>query len=108
MTQVDHLLVVSDASSRGVLTAARIASLIKPLQLEVIHLWLLVNRAPKPVPQVLDEYVREVCRKEGLDFLGYLPESPEIFEKEIKREPLLDLPRETEVVGEALPVSKRC
>ncbi len=101
MRQVDHLLVVSDASSRGVLTASRIAALIEPLQLEVDHVWLLVNRAPQQVPQALDEYVKEICAQSGLSFLGYLPESQEIFEREVKREPLLDLPKDTPVVEQA-------
>ena len=101
MRQVDHLLVVSDASSRGVLTASRIAALIKPLQLEVDHMWLLVNRAPQQIPPALDDYVKEICTQSGLQFLGYLPESQEIFEREVKREPLLDLPKEIPVVKEA-------
>ena len=101
MRQVDHLLVVSDASSRGVLTASRIAALIKPLQLEVDHVWLLVNRAPQQIPQALDDYVKEICAQSGLNFLGYLPESAEIFEREVKREPLLDLPSDVPVVKQA-------
>ncbi|RUM86920.1 MAG: carbon monoxide dehydrogenase [Thermodesulfatator sp.] len=92
MVEIDHLLVVSDASTRGVLTAARIAALVKPLQLQVAHQWLLVNRAPETIPGALDLYVRETCQKEGLQFLGYLPESPEIFELEISQRPLWELP----------------
>ncbi len=91
MTEIDHLLVVSDASSRGVLTAARIASLIKPLQLHVGKSWLLVNRTPLSIPQLLDQYITEICKETNLTFLGYLSESQEIFQKEIKREPLLYL-----------------
>ncbi len=101
LREVDHLLIVSDASLRGILTAARIASLIEPLQLEVGHIWLLVNRAPNHVPEALDKYAKEVCEEKGLYFLGYLPESEEIFEKEIKREPLLTLGEETEIIQKA-------
>ncbi|QJA06180.1 AAA family ATPase [Thermosulfurimonas marina] len=101
MVEIDHLLVVSDASSRGVLTAARIAALVKPLQLQVGHKWLLVNRAPDPVPEALDRYVRETCAKEGLTFLGYLPESPEIFELEVEQKPLWELPEEDRLLRKA-------
>ena len=101
MRKIDHLLVVSDASSRGVMTAGRIAELIKPLQLEVGTLWLLVNRAPAEIPKALDQYVQEICQEKGMKFLGYLRESPAIFEAEIERKPLLELPSGEEVVKEA-------
>ena len=101
MTEIDHLLVVSDASSRGVLTAARIAALVKPLQLQVTHKWLLVNRAPQTIPEALDRYVHETCEKEGLKFLGYLPESQDVFELEVSQRPLWDLPEENPFIQKA-------
>ncbi len=107
MREIDHLLVVSDASSRGVMTAGRIAELIKPLQLEVGTVWLMVNRAPQEIPKALDDYVKEVCKEKGMKFLGYLRESEEIFKAEIERRPLLELPEETEIVKEANTLFER-
>ncbi len=107
MRQIDHLLVVSDASSRGVMTAGRIADLVKPLQLEVGVIWLLVNRAPKEIPKALDDYVKEVCQEKGMAFLGYLPESEEIFKAEIERRPLLALPEETDIIKETTKLFDR-
>jgi len=107
MRKIDHLLVVSDASSRGVMTAGRIAELIKPLQLEVGTLWLLVNRAPEKIPEALDEYVQQICTEKGMKFLGYLKESPEIFEAEIERKPLLNLSNNTSVVKETQNLFER-
>ncbi|WP_022854140.1 ATP-binding protein [Thermodesulfatator atlanticus] len=101
MRNIDHLLVVSDASSRGVMTAGRIAELIKPLQLEVGTVWLLVNRAPQEIPQTLDDYVQKICDEKDMKFLGYLKESQEVFEAEIARRPLLELVDNTEIVKEA-------
>ena len=101
MTEIDHLLVVSDASSRGILTAARIAALVKPLQLQVAHRWLLVNRAPEEIPEALDRYVRETCEKENLSFLGYLPESEEIFKLEVEQKPLWKLASENPLLTRA-------
>ncbi len=106
MRKIDHLLVVSDASSRGVMTAGRIAELIKPLQLEVGTLWLLVNRAPEKIPEALDDYVQQICAEKGMKFLGYLKESPEIFEAEIERKPLLSLPEKASVFEEASSLFK--
>ncbi len=107
MRKIDHLLIVSDASSRGVMTAGRIAELIKPLQLEVGTIWLLVNRAPQDIPAALDKYVQEICAEKGMRFLGYLKESPTIFEAEIERKPLLSLPNESEVFKEAKGLFER-
>ncbi len=107
MRKIDHLLVVSDASSRGVMTAGRIAELIKPLQLEVGKIWLLVNRAPGEIPPALDDYVRQICAEKKMEFLGYLKESPEIFEAEIERRPLLALPKESKVYQEATALFER-
>ncbi|AEH44185.1 cobyrinic acid ac-diamide synthase [Thermodesulfatator indicus DSM 15286] len=101
LRKINKLLIVSDASSRGVMTAGRIAELIKPLQLDVKEIWLLVNRAPQEIPEVLDDYVKQVCHEKGMTFLGYLKESPEIFEAEINRQSLLELPDNTPVIKEA-------
>ena len=48
---IDHLLIVSDPSARGILTARRIADITGPLQLDVKKRHLIVNRAPDPVPR---------------------------------------------------------
>ena len=101
LRRVHDLLVVSDASSRGVMTAGRIADLVKPLQLEVERIWLLVNRAPQEIPEALDQYVQEICQEKGMNFLGYLPESEDIFKAEIERKPLLDLPPDLEIVRQS-------
>jgi len=98
LRNIDHLLIVSDASKRGVMTAGRIADLIKPLRLAVKQVWLLVNRSPKNVPSELDTYVRSTCAAKQMQFLGYLPESLELVEAEITGQSFLNLPDELEVI----------
>ncbi|MCW5201297.1 AAA family ATPase, partial [Desulfobulbus sp. F4] len=46
LRKIDYLLIVSDPSARGILTARRIAELTEPLQLDIRQQYLLVNRAP--------------------------------------------------------------
>ncbi len=94
LLEIEHLLVVSDASARGVTTAARIAGLVKPLKLKVSHKWLLINRAPNPPPAALDLYAKDVCKREGLEFLGYISESEKVFQLEVERRPLWEIPKE--------------
>jgi CO dehydrogenase maturation factor len=46
LLEMEHLIVVSDASMRGIMTAGRIADLLKTLQVQVENLWFIVNRSP--------------------------------------------------------------
>ncbi len=101
---IHALFVVSDPSARGVLTAARIADLTKALQVEVGQKVLIVNRVPEPVPEALDEHVKQAVSETDLVFGGYVPASQEIFQKEMAQESLLDLPEETPAVRQAFEI----
>ena len=107
LRKINTLFVVSDPSSRGVLTAARIADLTKALQVQVGQKVLVVNRVPEPVPESLDQHVKDAVEKTDLLFGGYLPPSQEIFQKEMAQESLLDLPEEAPAVKEAFGIFKR-
>ncbi len=98
LRKIHILFVVSDPSSRGVLTAARIANLTKALKVEVRHKVLIVNRTPKNLPIRLKDQIQEIIKETDLVFGGYVPTSEEIFQGEIQQEPLLDLPGNTDVV----------
>jgi len=67
---IDFLLSVSDASPRGIQTAARISKLIEELDTRVRARFLIVNRAP----ETLTETVRSVIEQEKLHLLGVIPE----------------------------------
>lgn len=72
---IDYLLSVSDASPRGIQTAARISRLIEELDTRVRARFLIVNRAP----EVLTETVRSVIEQEKLHLLGVIPEDTNIL-----------------------------
>lgn len=101
---IHTLFVVSDPSSRGVLTAARIADLTKALQVDVGKKVLIVNRVPEPVPQALDEHVQNAVKQTDLEFGGYVSASDDIFQKEMAQESLLDLPEDSQVVRQAFDI----
>ncbi len=107
LRKINTLFVISDPSSRGVLTAARIADLTKALQVQVGQKVLIVNRVPEPLPESLDQHVKDAVEKTDLVFGGYLPASQEIFQKEMAQESLLELPSETPVVKKAFDIFKR-
>jgi CO dehydrogenase maturation factor len=72
---IDYLLSVSDASPRGIQTAARIGKLIEELDTRVRARFLIVNRAP----EILTETVRSVIEQEKLHLLGVIPEDTNIL-----------------------------
>ncbi len=88
LLEMEHLMVISDASMRGILTAARIADLIKPLQITVKNLWLIVNRAPSSPPEELVNYTTKTAEEHKLNLLGFLPEDPMILQYEVSRTPV--------------------
>ena len=88
LLEMEHLIVVSDASMRGIMTAGRIADLLKTLQIKVEHLWCIVNRSSMPVPEELSSYAKEVCEKFGLKLLAFLPEDPMVLKYEVSRTPV--------------------
>jgi len=88
---IDHLLVVSDPSARGILTARRIAALTAPLAIETRRQWLIVNRAPEPAPAELTEKIRATVDEAGLPLAGILPASDELVRAELAGRSFLEL-----------------
>lgn len=72
---IDLLLVVSDPSARGIMTAQRIAALTEPLGIAPGKKYLLVNRAPEEPDQALQAKIEEAIGKSGLELGGLLPQS---------------------------------
>jgi CO dehydrogenase maturation factor len=106
LREIHTLFVVSDPSSRGVLTATRIADLTKALGVEVGQKVLLVNRAPEQIPAALEEHVRKAIENTDMVFGGYLPLSQEVFQYEMDQRSLLGLPEDSEVIKTAERIFK--
>ena len=104
---IETLFVVSDASSRGVLTAIRIAGLTSSLGVKVGRKVLIVNKTPEDVPEALHSQVLEAQEKTDLVFGGYLPQSEIVFNYELEQRPLLDLPSSEKIVEKAFDIFER-
>ncbi len=105
---IDHMLIISDPSARGILTASRIADITGPLQLDVSKRHLIVNRAPDPVPVALQDKIDEaVTNTEDMKLAGIISSSDELIERELSGKSYLDVPGESEVIRQAFTIFDR-
>lgn len=104
LTSIDHLLVISDPSARGIMTAGRISEITEPLKLGVRNKMLIVNRVPNPVPEALSAKINETVTLSGLPLGGLLPASPELVEQELSGGSYLTLDANIEAIQEAYKI----
>lgn len=88
---IDHLLVISDPSARGIMTAGRISEITDALGLEVRNRRMIVNRVLEPVPEALMTRIHETCKATGLPLGGIFPSSNELIEQELQGGSYLEL-----------------
>ena len=91
LPKVDTVILVSDASRRGIQACGRIFELVKELNLGAKQVKLLVNRAPGGV---LSDGVMEEIRKTGMDLLAVLPQDDTIYEFDGEGKPTSQLPED--------------
>lgn len=99
MRSIDYLLVTSDPSARGILTAKRISEITEPLGLEVKKQYLLVNRAPQPVPAVLQEKIDAAVMDSNMELGGIIPSSEELINQELSGESYLRIEDSADIAG---------
>uniref|UniRef100_UPI0040577EC5 ATP-binding protein n=1 Tax=Candidatus Electronema sp. TaxID=2698783 RepID=UPI0040577EC5 len=104
LRRIDYLLIVSDPSARGILTARRIADLTGPLQLDIQQQYLLVNRAPDPIPAALQEKIDAAVTESGLLLAGFIPASEELVRQELSGASYIDLPEDSKAVQQAFMI----
>lgn len=90
---VDYLVVVSDASVRGIVAAGRVAAVVNELQTRVGRALLIVNRVEGELSPVLVEEIR----KQGLDLAGVVPADGSVAAFDREGTPLIDLPEDSAV-----------
>jgi CO dehydrogenase maturation factor len=88
---IDTLLVISDPSARGILTAKRISELTKPLKIEIKEKYLIVNRTPDPLPDELYAKIKETTDSTDLPLAGVLSSSDELIQQELSGKSFLEL-----------------
>ncbi len=91
---VDHLLIVTDPSQRGIVAAQRVAELVTELEIEIGQTHLIVNRAPGgEIPAPLKAAAEAI----GVPLLGLIPADQALMEFEFSGRPLVELGNESPV-----------
>jgi CO dehydrogenase maturation factor len=90
---VQHLLIVSDPTRRGLVAAQRIADMRKELDINVENAFLILNRLSGEIPSELQEYVEKM----NVPLLGTIPADEELSSFEFSGKPLVDLGDESPV-----------
>jgi CO dehydrogenase maturation factor len=92
---VDHLLVVTDTSQRGVIAAQRIVEMVPGLDVSVDQMHLVVNRVmgEQLVPPMVN-----AIQKLGIELAGTIPNDALMSEFEFTGRPLITLPDDSLVV----------
>lgn len=85
---VQHLLIVTDPSMRGIVAAERIASFRNELDIHIENSYLILNRLQGEMPAVLEEKIHQL----DIPLLGVIPASQELAELELSGRPVIDLP----------------
>jgi CO dehydrogenase maturation factor len=84
---VQHLLVISDPSLRGIVAAERIAGFRKELDIHIDNTYLIVNRLSGDLPPVLQTHVDKL----DIHLLGVIPADEGLAELEYSGQALVDL-----------------
>ncbi|MCL2883086.1 MAG: AAA family ATPase [Coriobacteriia bacterium] len=94
LPQIDIVIIVSDCSRRGVLSAGRIDRLVKEIGYAPSVMGLVVNLAPDGV---LDTGTKEEVENQGLRLIGVVPQSDQVFAYDCDGIPLVSLPESSSV-----------
>lgn len=87
---VDHLILVSDASLRGLVAAEAMVGLSKELEINVRNAYLVINRVQGELPSAL----RARAETLGVPLLETLPYDPLVVEFDSQGRPLIELPED--------------
>lgn len=84
---VQHLLIVTDPSQRGIVAAERIASFRNELDIHIENTYLILNRVVNRIP----DSIRERINRMDIPFLGFVPESPELVDAELEGVSIMEI-----------------
>ncbi|HUV28830.1 MAG TPA: hypothetical protein VMW34_15825, partial [Anaerolineales bacterium] len=84
---VDHMLIVTDPTQRGLVAAKRIAELRTELDIRVENAYLIVNRLTGDMPPALENAIQQL----PIPLLGVVPSDSDLMDFEFSGRPLVDL-----------------
>lgn len=89
--KVNLLLIISDASVRGIKTAKRIIDLAKELDFKMDNYALIINK----VSGKEEDKLKKLAQSLGLKTAGIVPLDELIFEYDIQEKPIIQLPEKS-------------
>jgi CO dehydrogenase maturation factor len=98
---IDYLLMITDATVRGIHTAGRIGRLVSELEARIANRYLVLNRVRGSYPQSTADSIDS----EGLELLCSVPEDEMIYETDQKGSsvwPVMDKSEAYRSLGKAL------
>jgi len=90
---VNHLLIVSDPTQRGLVAAQRVAAMSNELDINIENAYLIINRLPAEMPQVISDFIATM----DVPLLGTIPADDEITTFDFNGRPLIELERSSSV-----------
>jgi CO dehydrogenase maturation factor len=88
---VDIMLIVTDPTKNGILTARRIKELSQELSIEFGAVLVAVNRVTEETRPLADKMAHD----NGLDITAYVPYEPLVTELDLLGRPVTEIPRES-------------
>ncbi len=100
---VDHLLLVSDASLRGMAAAESMLELSKELEINVHNTYLVINR----ITGEMTPAIRAKAAGMGIPLLATIPYDPQLVEFDGEGRPLVELPDDAAVSKAVAGIAER-
>ncbi len=100
---VDVMLIVTDLSSMGLKTAERIKELAHEVHINVREIYLVGNRFPEELVDVLEKKAKNM----GVCFGGFIPSDPNVIKFNMEGKSLLELPNDSPALKAAKEIAKR-
>lgn len=100
---VQHLLIISDPSARGIVAAQRIGLFKDELDINIENSYLILNRVMGDIPDSLKQEIEEF----DIPFLGTIPSDDELLNFELNGKPLIDLGDESPVYQSVVKIMQK-
>lgn len=100
---VDHLLVVSDPTQRGLVAAGRIASFRNDLDIHIEGAYLVLNRLSGPIASGLTESIAAL----DIPLIGMVPADEELASFEFSGRPLVEMEDDSPVYQSVAEIMKK-
>lgn len=100
---IDLLLMVSDASRRGIKSAARITELTDELGLNIERKLMIVNQAKEEQLEAIEKIINEF----NLDLIGIIPEDIQVRDFDLQGKPTIELDMESGALRAAFDIFRK-